>query len=45
MKTGGSQNCVIRSCPVNGASGVHDLYFVFIRGEEPLFSFDYWSFE
>jgi arabinoxylan arabinofuranohydrolase len=31
------------TAPVKGASGVHDLYFVF-KGEKDLFNFDWWKF-
>lgn len=43
--TGGAQKWRTLSCPVEGASGVHDLYFVFADGESPAIRFDWWKFE
>jgi len=44
--TGGWNQWQTRTTAVSGASGVHDLYFVF-RGEATgeLFNFDYWKFD
>jgi hypothetical protein len=43
--TGGWQTWVTQSCPINGASGVHDLYFKFSGGSGSLFNFNWWKFE
>jgi len=42
--TGGWQTWTTVSCLVNGATGVHDLYFVFTGGDGFLFNFDWWRF-
>jgi arabinoxylan arabinofuranohydrolase len=42
--TGGWQTWVTRSCPINGASGVHDVYFRFTGGAGNLFNFNSWKF-
>ncbi len=42
--TGGAQNWTISTCPVSGATGVHDLYLTFTGDGSPLFSVDYWQF-
>lgn len=42
--TGGAQTWTTKTCPVTGANGVHDLYFVFAGGSGSLFNFDWWQF-
>jgi len=44
--TGGAQTWVTKSCSVTGASGVHDLFFVFTGGSGSLFNFNFnwWKF-
>jgi arabinoxylan arabinofuranohydrolase len=42
--TGGAQTWLTESCPVSGASGVHDLYLVFAGGSGSLFNFNWWKF-
>jgi arabinoxylan arabinofuranohydrolase len=43
--TGGAQTWATRTCPVSGASGAHDLYFVFTGGAgSSLFNFNWWRF-
>jgi arabinoxylan arabinofuranohydrolase len=42
--TGGAQTWATKSCPIDGASGVHDLYFVFTGGSGSLFNFNWWKF-
>lgn len=42
--TGGWQSWATRTCNVNGAKGVHDLYFKFTGGSGALFSFNSWKF-
>jgi len=42
--TGGWQTWTTKSCPVSGAEGVHDLYFVFKGGSGYLFNIDWWKF-
>ncbi|WP_438021540.1 glycoside hydrolase family 43 protein [Sorangium sp. So ce315] len=42
--TGGAQTWVTTSCPVDGATGVHDLYLKFTGGNGPLFNFNWWRF-
>jgi arabinoxylan arabinofuranohydrolase len=42
--TGGWQTWVTRSCGVNAASGIHDLYFRFTGGAGQLFNFNWWRF-
>jgi hypothetical protein len=41
--TGGAANWKTASCPVEHATGVHDLYFIFTSGEA--LRFDWWIFE
>jgi arabinoxylan arabinofuranohydrolase len=43
--TGGWQTWVTRSCAVEGAAGVHDLYLVFTGGSGRLFNFNWWKFD
>jgi hypothetical protein len=43
--TGGWQTWVAKSCSLNGANGVHDLYFKFLGGGGPLLNFDWWKCE
>lgn len=43
--TDGWQTWETVSCPIGGAEGVHDLYFRFTGGSEPLFNFNWWQFE
>jgi arabinoxylan arabinofuranohydrolase len=42
--TGGAQTWVTKSCAISGASGVHDLFFVFTGGSGSLFNFNWWKF-
>lgn len=43
--TGGAQTWATKSCPISGASGVHDLYFKFTGGSgSNLFNFNSWKF-
>ncbi|WP_437760819.1 glycoside hydrolase family 43 protein [Sorangium sp. So ce1389] len=42
--TGGPQTWVTRSCAVDGATGIHDLYLKFTGGNGPLFNFNWWKF-
>ncbi len=42
--TDGWQNWKEMSCDVSGASGMHDVYFVFKGGESYLFNVDWWKF-
>ncbi len=42
--TGGWQAWTTRSCPVSGASGVHDLYLRFTGGSGYLFNVNWWQF-
>jgi len=42
--TGGAQTWATRSCDISGASGLHDLFFVFTGGATNLFSFNWWKF-
>ncbi|WP_218060824.1 carbohydrate-binding protein, partial [Aeromonas sp. EERV15] len=42
--TGGAQTWVTTSCPVDGATGVHDLFLKFAGGNGPLFNFNWWRF-
>lgn len=46
VKPGSEKKYKNISCPVKGAMGVHDLFFIF-RGNEKkdLFDFDYWKFD
>lgn len=43
--TGGDQSWTTETCSISGASGVHDLYFVFTGGSGRLFNFDWWKFD
>jgi MYXO-CTERM domain-containing protein len=42
--TGGAQTWTTKTCPISGASGVHDLYFVFTGDAAGLFNFNWWQF-
>jgi arabinoxylan arabinofuranohydrolase len=42
--TGGAQSWALATCPVSGATGVHDLYLQFLGDSPLLFSVDYWQF-
>ncbi len=42
--TGDWQTWVTKSCNVNGAKGVHDLYLKFTGGSGYLFNFNWWKF-
>jgi arabinoxylan arabinofuranohydrolase len=42
--TGGAQTWATKSCPIDGASGVHDVFFVFTGGSGSLFNFNWWEF-
>jgi arabinoxylan arabinofuranohydrolase len=42
--TGGPQSWALVTCPVTGATGVHDLYLTFAGVSSPLFNVDYWQF-
>lgn len=42
--TGGWQTWTTKSCQVQGAEGVHDLYLKFTGGSGNLFNFDWWKF-
>jgi arabinoxylan arabinofuranohydrolase len=43
--TGGAQTWATKTCPISGASGVHDLFFVFTGGGAgSLFNFNWWKF-
>ncbi|MDP4179712.1 MAG: family 43 glycosylhydrolase [Bacillota bacterium] len=42
--TGGSQTWVTKSCKVNGAIGIHDLYLKFTGSNGSLFNFNWWKF-
>ena len=42
--TGGWQTWTTKSCPINGATGTHDLYLRFTGGSGDLFHFDWWQF-
>jgi len=43
--TGAPDKWKTQSCSVSHAKGVHDLYFKFTGGSEPLMNFDWWKFE
>ncbi|MGO8763526.1 MAG: family 43 glycosylhydrolase [Limisphaerales bacterium] len=44
--TGGSEAWQMKTAVVSGATGVHDLYFVFTgQGDGHLFNVDYWKFD
>jgi arabinoxylan arabinofuranohydrolase len=42
--TGGWQTWATRTCPISGASGVHDVYLRFTGGGGNLFNFNWWRF-
>jgi hypothetical protein len=42
--TGGWQTWTTVSCPVNGATGTHDLYLRFAGGSGSLFNVNWWQF-
>lgn len=43
--TGGAQTWMTKTCPVSGATGVHDLFFKFTGGSgTSLFNFNWWKF-
>jgi MYXO-CTERM domain-containing protein len=42
--TGGAQTWATVTCPVSGATSVHDLFFKFTGGTGNLFSFNWWQF-
>jgi arabinoxylan arabinofuranohydrolase len=42
--TGGAQTWSTKTCPISGASGKHDLFFVFTGGTGSLFNFNWWKF-
>lgn len=42
--TGGAQTWATKTCTINGASGLHDLFFVFTGGSTSLFNFNWWKF-
>ncbi len=42
--TGGAQTWMTISCPVSGASGLHDLVLKFTGGSGDLFKFNWWKF-
>jgi hypothetical protein len=42
--TGGRQSWATKSCDVNGANGVHDLYLKFTGGSGERFCFNWWKF-
>jgi arabinoxylan arabinofuranohydrolase len=42
--TGGAQTWMTKSCPVTGATGVHDLFLKFAGGSGSLFNFNWWKF-
>jgi hypothetical protein len=44
VSTGGAQTWVTKACPISGASGKHDLFFVFTGGSGSLFNFNWWKF-
>jgi arabinoxylan arabinofuranohydrolase len=43
--TGGWQAWTTKSCQVDGAKGVHDLYLKFTGGSGQLFNFNWWKFK
>jgi arabinoxylan arabinofuranohydrolase len=43
--TGGWQKWVTRSCPVSGATGLHDLYLRFTGGSGSLLNLNWWKFD
>ena len=42
--TGAAQTWTTKTCPISGASGVHDFYFVFTGDVAGLFNFNWWKF-
>jgi len=42
--TGGWQNWATVACPITGAAGVHDVYFVFGGASGSLLNFNWWKF-
>jgi len=42
--TGGAQTWTTMTCPVDGATGVHDLFLKFTGGSGNLFNFNWWQF-
>jgi arabinoxylan arabinofuranohydrolase len=42
--TGGAQAWATKSCAISGASGIHDVFFVFTGGSGSLFNFNWWKF-
>lgn len=44
QRTGDWQSWVTTTCPVSGATGIHDLYFRFTGGSGSLFNFNWWRF-
>jgi len=42
--TGAAQTWATKTCAISGASGVHDLFFVFTGGTGSLFNFNWWKF-
>ena len=44
-ETGGAGRWALRSAPVAGVSGVHDLFFVFAGADAAQVAFDWWRFE
>ncbi len=44
LNTGGWQTWVTRSCPVDGTTGIHDLYLKFTGGAGYLFNVNWWRF-
>lgn len=42
--TGGWQTWETKSCSVSGATGVHNVYFMFTGGNGMLFNFNWWKF-
>ena len=45
QSTGAAQTWTTKTCAISGASGVHDLFFVFTGNGESLFSFNWWKFD
>lgn len=43
--TGGAQKWVTKTCTVSGATGKHDLVFMFTGESGNLFNFNWWKFE
>ncbi|HET7539146.1 MAG TPA: glycoside hydrolase family 43 protein [Polyangiaceae bacterium] len=42
--TGGAKTWMTKTCPVTGATGVHDLFLKFTGGSGDLFNFNWWQF-